>query len=83
MTILENLQNYINDDNNKYYGYEISSYDAKEIVEALQFHQSVVRCKDCRYVRIEDLDIPYYCDKFESPVEKWSYCSDGVRRCEE
>ena len=36
MTILERLQEYLNDDDNKYYGYELSSDEAKEIVEALQ-----------------------------------------------
>ena len=82
MTILEGLQNYINDDNNKYYGYEISSHNAKEIVKALQFQQSVVRCKDCNY-RWPNTRCNYWSNAdswFGRFVEDDDFCSNGEWR---
>lgn len=81
MTILERLQNYINDDNNKYYGYEISSHDAKEIVKALQFQQNVVRCGECKLWYSYPND--KHCSRHISKVCDDGFCFEGKRRDEE
>lgn len=82
MTILENLQNYINDDNNRYYGYEISSHDAKEIVKALEFQQSVVRCGDCKH-KVDREFGRVICMRHSIQTHKNGYCHAGKRRDEE
>lgn len=78
MTTLEKLQEYLNNNNNIYCGCEISSHEAKEIVKALQFHQSVVRCKDCdlRYQYPQNV----FCNRHIGKVHDDGFCFEGKQR---
>lgn len=82
MTTLEKLQEYLNDDNNIYYGCEISSHEAKEIVKALQFQQSVVKCKDCKH-KVDREFGRVICMRHSIETHKCGYCHNGERRDEE
>lgn len=82
MTILEKLQEYLMDNDNKYYGCEISSHEAKEIVKALQFQQSVVRCKDCSH-KVDREFSRVICLRHSIQTHKNGYCHLGERRDEE
>lgn len=53
-------------------------------IEALKFQQSVVRCKDCKYITSRSTcDYWSSIEWFGKYVEDDDYCSQGIRRDEE
>lgn len=84
MTLHERLQEYVSDENNKYYGYEMCSDEAKEIIEALRFQQELVRCGKCANALPWNGDTSY-CSVYSYDGSKVlvideGYCHMGERR---